>query len=191
MTLKIAILGSTRGSNLEPLVQLLQAKQLPVEIVLLVSDRENALILERAQTLKIPTQFLSAKGLTREEYGEKLDTLLQQYQVDLIVLIGFMRILSADFTQKWPERIINVHPSLLPRHAGLMDLQVHAAAIDAGDTESGCSVHVVEAKVDAGQILVQKRCPIEIGETPESLKAKVQALEVPALVEAIQTKLLN
>lgn len=185
MSLKIAVLGSTRGSNLEPLFQLIQTKKIPVEIVLVVSDKQDALILDRAKILGIHALFVSAKEMSREAYSEKLHTIFQQYHIDLIVLIGFMRILAAHFTQQWAGRIINVHPSLLPKYAGLMDLKVHEAVLAAGDTESGCTVHLVEEIVDAGKILVQKRCAIAHDETIESLKVKVQALEVPALLEAI------
>ena len=185
MSIKIAVLGSTRGSNLEPLVRLIETTQLPAEIVLVVSDRENTLILPRAKNLSIPTQLMSAAGLSREAYGEKLTALFRQYRIDLIVLIGYMRILAANFTEQWSGHIINVHPSLLPKHGGLMDLEVHAAVLAAGDTESGCTVHLVDEHVDSGKILVQKSCLIAQGETCESLKAKIQALEVPALLDAI------
>jgi len=185
MSLKVAILGSTRGSNLTPLYQLLAKEHISAEITLVLSDKETAPILERARELHIPAKWISAKGLTREEYGQVLTEVLQNEGVELIVLIGFMRILAGSFTQAWPGKIINVHPSLLPKHAGLMDLDVHRAAIEAGDAESGCSVHVVTEEVDAGKILVQKSCPIMPGETPETLKAKVQGLESSALMEAI------
>ena len=186
MSLNLAILGSTRGSNLEPLYRLIQNNHMPVELVLVMSDKENALILEQAKRLQIATLFVSAKGMSREDFGEKLNKIFFENHIDLIVLIGFMRILAANVTQQWPGHIINVHPSLLPKHAGLMDLNVHEAVIAAGDTESGCSVHLVEEEVDAGKILVQKRCVVTPNETPQSLKAKVQSLEVPALLEAIE-----
>lgn len=186
MSIKIAVLGSTRGTNLEPLFRLLASKQIGAEIVLVVSNREDALILERAKQLGIPAQFLADAGISREAYGKKLTALLQQHHIDLIVLIGFMRILAADFTKQWAGHIINIHPSLLPKHAGLMDLQVHRAAIAAGDTASGCTVHLVDEQVDGGKILVQKSCAIAPDETDESLKAKVQVLEVPALLDAIE-----
>ncbi len=186
MSLKIAVLGSTRGSNLEPLLRAIKTKELATEIRLVISDRPDALILERAKNLGLLTSVLPGKGQSREEYGIHLDAVLKQHEIDLVVLIGFMRILAAEFTDKWKGKVLNVHPSLLPKHAGLMDLQVHAAVIAAGESESGCTVHAVEAVVDGGKILVQKRCALSPSETPESLKAKVQALEVPALIEAIQ-----
>jgi phosphoribosylglycinamide formyltransferase-1 len=186
MKTNIAILGSTRGSHLQPLFESLQQKSLQAQITLVLSDQKNAGILERAKLLNIPHEFLSAQGLSREAYGEILSALLKKHEIDLVILIGFMRILSPQFTQDFSGRAINIHPSLLPKHAGLMDLQVHTAAIEAGETQSGCTVHYVEAEVDKGKILIQKSCPISPNETPESLKIKVQALEVPALIQAIQ-----
>lgn len=127
----------------------------------------------------------TAKAISREAYDRKLDLILKEHQIDLIILLGFMRILSRYFTKAWSNQIINVHPSL-PKYAGLMDLNVHEAALEAGDSESGCCVHFVEEEVDAGQVLIQKRCVIKKNETGVSLKAKFQALEVLALVEAIE-----
>lgn len=186
MSYRIAVLGSTRGTNLSPLVQALQEKNLPVEIVLVLSDRAHALILDRAKNLGIPTVYLPSKGISREAYGQSLDVILREHHIDLVILLGFMQILSGDLTRKWSNQIINVHPSLLPKYAGLMDIKVHEAVLLDGNCESGCSVHLVEEEVDTGKILVQKRCFVEKNETSESLKAKVQALEVRALVEAIE-----
>lgn len=186
MSLKVAVLGSTRGSNLTPLYHLLKQENIPAEIVLVLSDKADAPILERAHDLAIPTQWVSAQGLTREAYAEKLTQILNAQGVELVVLIGFMRILAANFTRMWSGKVINVHPSLLPKHAGLMDLDVHRAAIEAKEVESGCSVHLVTEEIDAGKILVQKSCPIVTAETPESLKVKVQGLESSALMEAIR-----
>lgn len=179
----IAILGSTRGSHLPALTANLTP--LSAKIALVVSDRQDAMILERAKTLKLPSHYLDPKGLTREAYAEKLDKILQQHRIDLVLLLGFMRILDGSLTQKWQGSILNVHPSLLPHYAGLMDLQVHRAVLAKGDTESGCTVHEVTDVVDGGKILVQKRCVISPDETPESLKAKVQRLEKEALLEAL------
>merc|ERR1712032_280207 len=98
-----------------------------------------------------------------------------------------MRILSPVFVSKWKGRAVNVHPSLLPKHARLMDLKVHESVLAAGDDESGCTVHLVDEVVDAGAVVVQPRCPVSSDDTAESLKKKVQALEAPALVTAVQT----
>ena len=115
----------------------------------------------------------------------KLSAVLREYQVDLLVLIGYMRILSHAFVSEWQDKIINVHPSLLPAFAGKMDLEVHEAVLAAGVPETGCTVHYVTKEVDAGPIILQKKCVVEPGELPASLKVRVQQLEGAALVEAI------
>jgi len=102
-----------------------------------------------------------------------------------VLLVGFMRIMSAEFCREWEGRVINIHPSLLPKHAGGMDLEVHNAVLAAGETESGCTVHLVTEEVDGGPIVIQRRVNVVEGESSESLKAKVQAEEGPALVEAV------
>ncbi|MDQ8039756.1 MAG: bifunctional phosphoribosylaminoimidazolecarboxamide formyltransferase/IMP cyclohydrolase [Rickettsiella sp.] len=183
----IAILGSTRGSYLHTLTA--ATTTLSAKIALVVSDRQDAPILERAKTLDVPSLYLDAKGLTREVYAEKLDLILHQHRIDVILLVGFMRILAKSLTQKWQGKILNVHPSLLPRYAGLMDLQVHQAVLTNGDSETGCTVHEVTDSVDDGKILVQKKCTVNPQETPESLKTKVQALEKDALLQALHLSL--
>ena len=105
--------------------------------------------------------------------------------MDIVLLVGFMRIFSPVFCNEWKGKAVNVHPSLLPKHAALMDLEVHQSVLDAGDTESGCTVHMVDAVVDAGSIVVQPSVSVASDDTAESLKGKVQALEAPALVEAV------
>jgi len=102
------------------------------------------------------------------------------------MLVGFMRIVSAEFCREWQGRIINVHPSLLPKHAGGMDLEVHRAVLEAQEEESGCTVHIVTEEVDGGPVVVQPRVKVLSGDTPESLKARVQAEEGPALLEAVR-----
>ncbi len=115
-----------------------------------------------------------------------MTTVLQNYGVELVLLIGFMRILSVEFCQEWRDRILNVHPSLLPKYAGGMDTNVHAEVIKNGDAETGCTIHFVTEEVDAGPILSQKKCTVTPEDTVESLKTKVQALEGEAFIEAIK-----
>lgn len=179
----LAILGSTRGSYFPDLTA--AVSPLSAKIALVISDRQDAVILERAQNLNVPSYYLDARGLTRKAYAETLDKIFQQHHIDIILLLGFMRILDESLTQKWRGKILNVHPSLLPHYAGLMDLQVHQAVLANGETETGCTVHEVTDIVDGGKILVQKRCAISAEETPESLKVKVQTLEKEALLEAL------
>ena len=190
--LRIAILGSTRGSNLVPIVAAIKDKTLNAEIGIVISNKTNAGILEKANNFKLNfAAIIPEKGEKREDYDQRLAKVLVEQHIDLIVLIGFMRILSPEFIHLFKNKIINVHPSLLPKHQGLMDLQVHQAVLDHQEKTSGCSVHLVTEVVDGGKILVQKQCEVSPNDAAETLKTKVQALEGQALIEAItlfQTK---
>jgi len=183
---RLAILGSGNGTNMLSLIAAIQAKRLAARIEVVISNRQEALILTRAREHHIPGLWLNTHSLDRVAADEKLSELLQPFAIDLIVLVGYMRILSAPFVKRWQDKIINVHPSLLPAFAGGMDRQVHQAVLEAGAQESGCTVHLVTETVDAGPIVVQKCCPVHRGDTIESLRARVQALEGVALIEAIQ-----
>lgn len=132
------------------------------------------------------TKFISSKGLSREKYDAECTSVLVGAGVEYVLLVGYMRILSSSFCKFWEGRCINVHPSLLPKHAGGMDLAVHQAVIDAGEKETGCTIHQVTEAVDGGPIVIQKVVQVDAGDTAESLKAKVQPLEGPAFVEAIE-----
>lgn len=181
----VAILSSTRGTNLTAIVEAIQQKKLPASIDIVLSNKREAQILDRAASYGLRTQFVDSMGLTREAYDQKLSVLLQQYAVDLLVLMGYMRILSAAFVAEWKNKIINVHPSLLPAFAGKMDLDVHRAVLESGVKETGCTVHYVTEEVDAGPIILQKKCSVLPLDTPEILKKRVQQLEGEALVAAI------
>ncbi|OGT65537.1 MAG: phosphoribosylglycinamide formyltransferase [Gammaproteobacteria bacterium RIFCSPHIGHO2_12_FULL_45_9] len=181
--LRLGILGSTRGRNLAYLMEAIKQRRLQATIEIVISNKPDALILTRANSYGVKAAFVDPHGLTREQYDAELTKKFSA--VDLIVLIGYMRILSAVFVTEWHHKIINVHPSLLPDFAGGMDLAVHRAVLAAGVKETGCTVHFVTEEVDAGPIVVQQRCPVLSGDTPESLKQRVQALEGEALVEAV------
>jgi phosphoribosylglycinamide formyltransferase-1 len=184
--MRIAVLGSTRGTNLNALVSAINQNNLAVSIELVLSNKADALILEKAAHFGTKSLFVNPQGLSRTEFDHDLSKILSEHQIDLIVLIGYMRILSAEFVLKWQNKIINIHPSLLPAYAGLMDLGVHQAVLDAAEAETGCSVHFVTELVDAGPIILQQKCPVLAGDTPELLKARVQQLEGETLVEAIR-----
>ncbi|WP_454781657.1 phosphoribosylglycinamide formyltransferase [Legionella sp. WA2022007384] len=184
--IRIAVLGSTRGTNLNALVAAIEQQRLSASIELVLSNKEDAPILEKAANFGIQAMFANSHGLSRTEFDNNLSAILKQHQIELIVLIGYMRILSAQFVADWEHQIINIHPSLLPAHAGLMNLDVHQSVLDAAEVETGCTVHFVTEQVDAGPIILQKKCPVLAGDTPELLKARVQELEGLALVEAIQ-----
>lgn len=186
MTLRLGILGSTRGTNLDAIYHATQERNLAADIAIVITNKSTAPILVRAKNFGLNTQFVDATGLAREEYDAKITELLQKLNVDLVVLIGYMRILSAEFVDVWQNKIINVHPSLLPAFAGKMDLDVHRAVINAGVKETGCTVHYVTQEVDAGPIILQKKCLVDVNDTAETLKQRVQELEGQALVEAIR-----
>jgi formyltetrahydrofolate-dependent phosphoribosylglycinamide formyltransferase len=186
--LRIGVLGSTRGTALLPVIEACANGVLPAEIAAVLSNKETAPILEKGKALgsTVLTKALPSKGLSREEFDAECTAALLGAGVDFVLLVGYMRILSKSFTDFWSGRCINVHPSLLPLHAGGMDLAVHQGVIDAGEGETGCTIHYVTEAVDGGPIVVQKHVTVEASDTAESLKAKVQPLEGPAFVEAIE-----
>jgi phosphoribosylglycinamide formyltransferase-1 len=183
---RLGVLGSTRGTDLEAILSAINNKKLAAEVSVVISNREKAYILTRAKNHKVPSFFISHKDTSREEFDRNVTTILKQYNVELVLLIGFMRILSAEFCQAWRDRVLNVHPSLLPKYAGGMDMNVHEEVLKNGDHETGCTIHFVTETVDDGPVLVQKRCTVETNETMATLKLKVQALEGGAFIEAIQ-----
>ncbi|KAL7686625.1 putative bifunctional purine biosynthesis protein PurH [Plasmopara halstedii] len=184
--MKLAVLGSTRGSSMQPILDAIAAGDINASIDIVVSDKAAAGILARAKTYGIESVAMSAKGISRSEFDAQVSKVLKEKNVDLVLLIGYMRILSSDFCKEWENRVLNVHPSLLPDFAGGMDLAVHRAVIDANKTESGCTVHFVTEQVDAGPIAVQMKCPVLKIDTPETLKARVQTLEGAAFLHAIK-----
>lgn len=184
--IRLGILGSTRGSTMLPIVQAIQNKKLLAEVAVVISNKANAGILENAARLNLPTQFLNPHKVMREEYDVMLVDILKRTKVDLLLLIGYMRILSKKFFDYWSQPVLNIHPSLLPKFKGLMDLEVHRAVLQAKETISGCTVHYVTEVVDEGPILLQSTCPVSKADTPETLKARIQALEGPAFIAAIR-----
>jgi len=183
---RIGVVGSTRGSSLQPILYAIRDGRLNASIEVVVSNVKSAYILQRARVNNLKTVHVPGKGRVREEFDRDVTAALEAAEVDIVLLIGFMRIVSGEFCRYWHGRCINVHPSLLPKHANLMDLAVHQSVLDAGDAESGCTVHQVIDEVDGGATVMQLTTPVEMGETAESLKAKVQALEGEALIQAVE-----
>lgn len=180
----LAILISGRGSNLQSIIDACRIDDFPAEIKIVISDKADAFGLTRAQNANIPTHIVSRENfLNKAEFENKILSTLNDFDVDLICLAGFMRILSSDFITPWAERIINIHPSLLPKHKGL---HTHERAIEAGDTESGCTVHFVTAGVDEGGIILQKKVPVLPNDTPDTLAERVLKQEHIAYPEAIR-----
>ncbi len=151
-----------------------------------MSNKEDAYILERARDHELKDIFLSPKGLSREAYDDKITELLEEHQVDLILLIGYMKLMSDKFVDRWLNRVMNIHPSLLPAFAGGMDLNVHAAVLERGCKITGCSLMFIDHGADTGPIIMQKVCTVDQNDDENSLKVKVQALEGGSLVEAVQ-----
>lgn len=176
--LRIAVLVSGSGSNLQVLIDAMQAGALPIEIVGVISNREDAYAITRAQDASIPVEVLShvanGKRMGIKTFESHANAQLVEWQADLIVLAGFMRVLSADFIDNAPAPMINLHPSLLPVYKGL---DTHQRAIQAGERHHGCSIHVVTAELDAGAVLTQALLEINQKDTADCLQTRVQKLE--------------
>ena len=174
---KIAVLVSGGGTNLQALLDAQAAGQLPHgQIALVLSSTENAYALTRAANAGIPARAVSARQCGGQAAFESaLSALLTEYEIDLIILAGFLTILSADFTARWPSRILNVHPSLIPAFCGegMYGLRVHRAALAAGVKVTGATVHFVNEVPDGGQILLQKAVDVLPDDTPEALQRRV------------------
>ena len=185
--LKIGVLGSTKGTDLQAIIDAIERLELNAEIVLVASDKENAFILERAKKHGIETMHIDYRAHPqREKAEEKIIERLKQHSVDLVLVIGFMKILTPHFIHKFRHRVWNIHPSLLPKYAGGMNLDVYEEVLRNKEHETGCTLHEVSEKVDAGKIIMQKKVKIAHGETPETLKEKVQKLEQECFLEAIK-----
>jgi phosphoribosylglycinamide formyltransferase 1 len=174
--LKLAILLSGRGSNMEALLKAAAAPDYPADPVLVLSNRPDAIGLETALEAGVPALAIDHKpfGKDREAFERAVDAALTEAGAEIIALAGFMRVLTPWFVGKWQGRMINIHPSLLPKYKGL---DTHQRAIDAGDTEAGATVHWVSPGVDDGEIIQQASLPILPGDTAETLAARLLPVE--------------
>lgn len=170
MKRKLGILISGRGSNMAALVEASRAPDCPYEVALVASDKPEATGLIWAADHGIATFAQSPKGMPKPDYEAKVDAALRNAGVEAIALAGYMRLLSDDFVARWRGRIVNIHPSLLPKYKGL---DTHARAIEAGDSHAGASVHIVTEELDGGEVLGQAQVPILPGDTVETLSARV------------------
>jgi len=141
--IKLGVIGSTNGTDLQVILDAIGSGELNAEVSVVLSNQKNAYILERAENHNVPAVFIPHKGKYREEFDAKITAVLQEHGVDLVLLIGFMRILSAEFCGRWQNRLLNVHPSLLPKYAGGMDTNIHEEVLKNGETETGCTIHFV------------------------------------------------
>ena len=197
---KIAVLVSGGGTNLQALIDAQTAGIIQSgEIALVISNNPGAFALERAAKAGIPTETVSKKQLggSQEAFENRIKDLLAQYQIDLIVLAGFMSILSENFTKDYPERILNVHPSLIPSFCGVgyYGLRVHEEALAYGVKVTGATVHFVNEIPDGGKIILQKAVEILDGDTPEALQRRVMEQAewkiLPAAVELVSKQLIG
>ncbi|MEN8170208.1 MAG: phosphoribosylglycinamide formyltransferase [Pseudomonadota bacterium] len=187
--LPIVVLISGSGSNLQAIIDSAANNGLPVEIRAVISNKADAYGLERANNAGIKTVVIDHTRFDgREAFDAELSRTIDQYEPGLVVLAGFMRILSDSFVHHYEGRMLNIHPSLLPRYKGT---NTHARTIEAGDSEAGCSVHLVTTELDSGQVLLQARVPILEGDTPEKLAARVLEQEHRIYPEAIHRYALD
>jgi len=182
---KLAVLGSTNGTDLVPVVGAERSGSLSASVDVIISNNESSGILKKARHYGIENYFICHKNKKRGVFDFEMSQILENKKIDLILLIGFMRILSPGFVNRWGGKIINVHPSLLPKYAGGMNNDVHESVLAAGDKETGCTIHLVTKEVDGGPILLQKSCPVFENDSVESLKERVQELEGKAFIEVI------
>lgn len=179
--LRIGVLVSGRGTNLQAIIDSIQRGDLSAEIAIVISDNQNAMALERAKRANIPTAYV--KPGKKSEFEGEIIRILEENNVELIVLAGFMRILSSNFVNHFPLRIINIHPSLLPSFPGL---EAQRQALEYGVKITGCTVHFVNEMVDAGPIILQEAVPVYDNDTVESLSNRILEKEHKILVEAIR-----
>jgi len=181
---RIGVLLSGRGSNFEALADGVAAGRIPgAEIAVVVSNREGAPGIEKARERKIATRVIPSKGLEREAYDRQVVAVLNEHKVDLVCLAGYMRLLSPFFVASFPNRILNIHPSLLPSFPGL---ESQRQALEYGVKFAGCTVHFVDENLDAGPIVLQATVPVRDDDTEETLASRILAEEHRIYTEAVR-----
>ena len=186
---KIVIFASGSGSNAENIIQYFLSKP-EISVDSVFCNVAEAYVLKRAEKYNIPTFLFNREDLKNQE---KVLQILQERQIDFIVLAGFLWLMPSFIVSAFPNRIINIHPALLPHHGGkgMYGMKVHEAVIAAGEKESGITIHYINNQYDKGDPIFQARCPVEAGETPESLAKKVHALEYAHFPRVIEEILQN
>ncbi|MBD3652152.1 MAG: phosphoribosylglycinamide formyltransferase [Alcanivorax sp.] len=175
MTHRLAVLISGTGSNLQAILDAIDAGELPARVSLVLSNKAGAAGLARAERAGVPAQAIDHRGFPdRASFDQAMIEVIDAHGADTVVLAGFMRILSPGFVRHYQGRLINIHPSLLPKYPGL---NTHARALEAGDREHGCSLHFVTDELDGGPLIAQARFPVSANDTAETLSEKVQARE--------------
>ncbi|GAB4310743.1 phosphoribosylglycinamide formyltransferase [Pseudothermotoga elfii] len=188
MILKIGILASGNGTNLQAIIDKSRNGQIPVRVAVVISDR-NAFALRRARAHNIPAYIVKPGEYdSQREYEQQMVDILKKHESELVVLSGFMKILSPHFIDSFKGRIINIHPSLIPAFCGkgFYGMKVHEAVIDYGVKITGATVHFVDENVDSGPIIIQKAVAVEDSDTPETIAQKVHEIEHEILPEALK-----
>ena len=171
---KVAVLISGSGTNMAALLYAARADDCPYEIILVASNNPDAAGLKLAEGESVPTFVLPHKGMAREDHDAAMDAAVRKSGAEYVALAGYMRILTPHFVSRWEGRMLNIHPSLLPKYPGL---HTHERALEAGDTQAGCTVHLVSTELDAGPILGQTAVAVLHGDTSDSLAARVLIAE--------------
>lgn len=185
--LAVAVFASGEGTTLEALAEQAAGGHVPIRIVLVLSDRPTAAVIEKARRRGLPTVVLPLRGEDAQRWTQEASQLLRTAGTSLVLLAGFLSVLPPVFVRQWEGRIINTHPALLPKFGGkgMYGDRVHAAVLAAGESETGATVHLVTEELDAGPILAQQRVPVEPGDTPETLRHRVQTAERVALYSVL------
>lgn len=173
---RVGILISGQGSNMEALIRATEAPDCNYEVAVVISNRPDAAGLERAKALGVPALAVDHApfGKDRQSHEQALDAALRRFDCEYVALAGYMRLLTPFLVEAWAGRMVNIHPSLLPKYPGL---DTHRRALEAGEVEHGCSVHLVTIGVDEGPVIAQAKIPIEAGDSPETLAARVLLAE--------------
>lgn len=177
MSIRLAVLGSGSGSNCQSIFNAIDDGRLDAEVVIVLSDHEDAFILERARRRGVPAEYMDCGGYKNKfplELQAEIAAKLQALRVDLVCLAGFMRLVKQPLLQAFPNRILNIHPALLPNFPGV---EAWKQALEAGVPQTGCTVHYVDSGMDSGEIIMQAFVPVLPSDTPESLHARIQVQE--------------
>jgi phosphoribosylglycinamide formyltransferase 1 len=186
--LRLAVFASGNGTNLQAILDSCDNKQIKALVVAVISNNSNAFALNRAQMAGIDGFHISQKKYPNpDDYLRQMETVLDNKRINLIVLAGYMKLLPSEIVDRYYGRIINIHPALLPKFGGpgMYGANVHQAVLTAGEQYSGATVHIVDSKFDHGPILIQRRAPVLVNDTPESLAARILEIEHQILPQAV------
>jgi phosphoribosylglycinamide formyltransferase 1 len=186
--LPVSFLVSGEGTTLDAIAELIAGGHLAARVALVVADRPHVPAIEKARQRGMATTVIPTRGVPESEWTARLTAALQAQGTELVVLAGYLSILPRPWVAEWRGRVINLHPSLLPRYGGkgMYGPKVHAAVLAAGERETGATVHLVTDAVDAGPTLLQERLPIESNDTPERLRSRLHPIEVRLLTEVLR-----